>query len=183
MVIGGISVLPSFNALRLLFKIKINRAIFYSISGLIIIMIILIIGLLFYVILPGFYLVISFYIALWVVIVYIGIRYLKYKECQRCGNVLTKEEMAECSQCRRLICQNCLDTEFNVCTACKTNYVMRLKMAEKQKAQQAQTQQVVIQQAPQTQISQAPNGMKHCIHCGKLIKSIAQFCEVCGKEQ
>lgn len=65
---------------------------------------------------------------------------------------------------------------------------MKLEVAEKSKPQQTQSQQVVIQQAPQIPVPQTPvpetsTNMKHCIHCGNMIKRAAKFCDECGKGQ
>ncbi|MGB5912465.1 MAG: hypothetical protein WBH31_14840 [Promethearchaeia archaeon] len=185
----SLGIMINFGAIRAFSKNRFARTVRVGVTGTIFLTVVIILHIMnvtslpSVVIYPGFYLIFVPFISLWVLNIYIGAKFIKYGACDRCGKFFITDQLVECHQCRRKVCPNCLDTEFNVCTACKTNYVMRMKMVEKQKAQQAQSQQVVIQQVPQTQISQTPTGMKHCIHCGKLIKSIAQFCEACGKEQ
>lgn len=158
-------------------RIQIKRAVLLSVIGSIIRTIEILAWSLLY---HSFYLMFIPYIAIWVLIGYFA-RYINFTKCERCGNIFTTDQLVECHQCGRKICQNCLDKEYNVCTTCKTNYVMRLKVAEQSKQQQSQ--QVVIQQAPQTPVPETSTNMKHCIHCGNMIKLAAIFCDKCGKEQ
>jgi len=163
-------------------RIQIKRAVLLSVIGSVIRTIDIVALSTMY---SSFYLMLIPYIAIWVLTGYFA-RYINFANCERCGNIFTMDQLVECHQCERKICQNCLDKEYNVCTACKTNYVMRLKVAEQSKQQQSQ--QVVIQQAPQIPVTQtlAPEtstNMKHCIHCGNMIKLAAKFCDKCGKGQ
>ena len=165
-------------------RIQIKRAVLLSVIGSIIRTIEILFWSTMY---PSFYLMLIPYIAIWVLTGYL-VKYINFSKCERCGNIFTTDRLVECHQCERKVCENCLDKEYNVCTACKTNYVMKLEVAEKSKPQQTQSQQVVIQQAPQTPSPQTPTpetstNMKHCIHCGNMIKLAAKFCDKCGKEQ
>jgi len=121
------------------------------------------------------------------------IKYMKVKQCSRCNNLFTKEELVRCDKCHKKVCPNCLEPKLNLCNKCLRKHTMKMEVIEKSKPspaqpQQQQTQQVIIQQTPQIPVPQTPapetsTNMKHCIHCGKLIKSVAQFCETCGKTQ
>lgn len=125
----------------------------------------------------GYYLTFIPFIALMPIIV-ILFTYRNEIQCKRCENIFTKDQIIKCDECGENICQNCLDSEYNVCKKCKTKHIMRLKLAEQSKPVQQQSQQVIVQQAASPQIE-----MKHCIHCGKLIKSNAKFCDDCGGDQ
>jgi len=121
------------------------------------------------------------------------IKYMKVGQCSRCKNLLTKEELVKCDKCGKKVCPNCLEPKLNICKKCHRKHTMKIEVAEKSKPspaqpQQQQTQQVIIQQAPQIPVPQTPapetsTNMKHCIHCGNMIKLAAIFCDKCGKEQ
>ncbi len=119
---------------------------------------------------------------------FILIKYIKVKQCSRCKNLFTKEELVRCDKCHRKVCPNCLEPKLNICNKCHRKHTMKMEVAKKSKPlpaqpQQQQTQQVIIHQAPQIPVPQTPTGMKHCIHCGALIKPAAKFCDECGKGQ
>jgi len=110
-------------------------------------------------------------------------KYIKIRQCSRCENLFTKEELVKCDECGKEACPNCLEPKLNICNKCHRKHTIKMDVIEKSKPSQTQSQQVVIQQAPQIPVSQTPNGMKHCIHCGNMIKLAAQFCDKCGKTQ
>lgn len=56
------------------------------------------------------------------------------------------------------------------------NYREEQKMKLAKAQSQQQSQQVIIQQF-------GSESMKHCIHCGKMIKGAAKFCDECGGRQ
>ncbi|MFW9972319.1 MAG: zinc-ribbon domain-containing protein [Candidatus Odinarchaeota archaeon] len=187
-----IAVICWFGAVLTINRIQIKLALLFSMIGLIIATIGILMMLLWHifgddpaVIYPGFYVLLIAYIALWILTGYL-VRYINITKCGRCGNLFKTDQIVKCHQCGRRICQNCLDKEYNVCTACRTDYRMKLEVAEKSKQQQTQSQQVIVQtsqiQPSQTSAPEVSSDMKHCIHCGSKIKRTAKFCEECGKE-
>jgi len=195
-IFRGIGIIFYCGATLTLNRIQIKRAVLLSVIGSVMVTVIIIAHIMatsnlytdeYVVFYPGFYWMFIPYIAIWVLTGYFA-RYINIVKCERCENIFTTDQLVECHQCGRKICENCLDKEYSICTACKTNYVMKLEVVEKSKPQQTQSQQVVIQQAPQIPVPQTPapetsTNLKHCIHCGNMIKLAAIFCDKCGKEQ
>jgi len=167
-------------------RIQIKRAVLLSVTGSVIrtIEIILWTMMGYY---PTFYLMFIPYIAIWVLTGYFA-RYINIVKCKRCGNIFNTDQLVKCLQCGRKVCPNCLEPKLNICNKCHRKHTMKMEVIEKSKPSLAQSQQVVIQQAPQIPVPQTPapetsTNLKHCIHCGNMIKVAAIFCDKCGKEQ
>ena len=124
---------------------------------------------------------------------FILIKNIKVGQCSRCKNLFTKEELVKCDKCGKQVCSNCLEPKLNICNKCHRKHTMKMEVVEKSKPSpaqlpQQQSQQVIIQQAPQIPVPQTPapetsTNLKHCIHCGNMIKRAAKFCDECGKGQ
>jgi len=168
-------------------RIQIKRAVLLSVTGSVIKTIEIILWSMMDYDYPTFYLMFIPYIAIWVLIGYLA-RYINIVKCGRCGNIFNKDQLVRCDKCHRKVCPNCLEPKLNICNKCHRKHTMKMEVLEKSKPSQTQTQQVVIKQAPQIPVPQTPapetsTNLKHCIHCGNMIKRAAKFCDECGKTQ